>query len=214
MKLKQFHIQLTQRDMAILSFINDFGFCEMQHLERRFGMKKPIGYRLMRRLIKAGLVVHERIYHFEPGIYFLTPEGAKCTSLPPISHFAIGRYAHQKALIDVYLTLRECFPNTKWLSERQLKHEKFFDGIGKYGHLADGVLAFPDGRNIAIEVELNLKGKERTKQIFKQYAAQFSFHEIWYFCPKEMAANLNSLAKNMPFIKIYHFEENLHEQLA
>jgi len=209
MKLKEAHIQLTRRDMAILDFINDFGFCEMRHLERRFGMKKPIGYRLMHRLIKAGLVMHERIYHFEAGIYLLTPEGAKCTDLPSVSHFAIGRFAHQKALIDTYLTLRERYPDMDWLSERQLKHEKFYDGIGKHGHLADGVLIFSDGRKIAIEVELNLKGKERLKKIFKQYAAQFGFNEVWYFCPKEMVEKLKVLAKNMPFIKIYHFEEGL-----
>lgn len=199
-----------KRDIQILRFINDFGFCEIGQVEKRFGLRKPRSYKLMRRLIQAGLVNHKRIFHGSHGVYYLTLKGAKCTDLPPIDKITIGQYEHQIIVTNIYLKLFEKYPFIEWVSERQLKHEKFYSGIGKVGHLADGMLQFPDDKSIAIEVELRMKGKVRIERILKGYASQLSIKEVWYYCPTGMVEVLKSLTVKMPFIKVFDITDFLY----
>src|SRR5258708_5301447 len=126
MERNEREVQLTKRDLEIIRFINEFGFCEMSQLEKFFSLRRPLSYRLMRRLIKAGLVLHRRIFHSTYGIYYLTANGAKCTELPSMGAIVLGRYEHQRMVTNVYIKLKEKFPDTEWLSERRLKHEKYY----------------------------------------------------------------------------------------
>lgn len=72
-------------------------------------------------------------------------------------------------IVDVYVKLKEIYPQATWISERSLVHDKCADGLGRRGHLSDGMLIFPDGKKIAIEVELTMKGKNRLERILKGY---------------------------------------------
>jgi len=57
-----------------------------------------------------------------------------------------------------------------WISERKLKHDKYKLGVGQHGHLPDAVLVCPDGKQIAVEVELSCKSKQHLDAILKTYA--------------------------------------------
>jgi hypothetical protein len=202
-------MRLTERDIEILRFINDFGFCEMVQIERRFLLKKPRNYEIMRRLLRNGFVNHRRIFFARHGIYYLSAKGALCTNLPPIDRVTIGQYEHQVSVINVYMKLRVLHPEAIWISERQLKHDKYFDGVGKRGHLSDGVLMFQDGKKIAVEVEISVKGKNRIDKILKGYAAQFELKEVWYFCLPGVLSVLMRAVVKMPFIKVFNIKEFL-----
>jgi hypothetical protein len=207
-------MQLTERDVRILHFINDFGFCEMPQLERMFGLTKRRSYQIIQRLIAAGLVKHERVFHGRHGIYRLSKKGADHTDLPALSRISLAHYNHSLAVLDVYLHLHKSHPEAEWLSERHLIHEKYFDGVGKHGHLPDGILLLPgDGKKeqkIAVEVELRLKGKMRIEKILKWYSSQFDFAEVWYYCPQGVADSLRSVVgASMPFVKIHSLREIL-----
>lgn len=203
-------MQLTERDMRILSFINDFGFCEMPQIEKMFGLVKPRSYQIIQRLIAAGLVKHERVFHGRHGIYRLSKKGASHTDLPALARVSLAHYNHSLAVLDVYLHLSKSHPDAEWLSERHLIHQKYFDGLGKRGHLPDGILLFSDEKKIAIEVELRLKAKMRIESILKWYTTQFDFSEVWYFCPQDVATSLRSVVgESMPFVKMRSLREIL-----
>lgn len=202
-------IRLTERDLAILDFINQFGFCEMPHLDHRFGLHKPRNYQVINRLIDARLVTHERVFYGRHGIYRLTTQGAKLTVLPPLARLPLGNYTHDITLIEVYLRLRSRYPEATWISARQLMRDKHADGVGQRGHLPDGILVFPDHRQIAIELELTMKSKPRLKSILTGYSAAFSYKEVWYYCPDPLVAPIASMAANLPFIKIHRLRELL-----
>ena len=200
-------MQITDRDIEILKFINEFGFCEMPQLEKRFSFKTPRSYKVMQRLIKAELVIHERILHNRPGVFYLTHRGAEHTDLPMIMRVPIAIYKHQITIIEAYFKFIQKFPYVQWISERRMKRDKFQDGIGKRGHIADGILIFPDQKKIAIEIELSAKGKRRISEIFRNYGAQHVIKEVWDFCSKNIIANYSELAGNKSFIKIHKLEE-------
>ncbi len=206
-------MQLTKRDVKILRFINDFGFCEIAQIENKFHLRKPRNYKVMQKLVKAGLVIHERAFHNKFGIFYLTNRGAQFTDLPRLKSIPLGTYTHQITIIEVYIRLMQQYPDAIWISERSLKHEKFMDGIGKQGHIADGMLILPDQKQIAIEVELTTKGEYRLEQILKGYAGQFSISEVWYYCSKQAINKVTKLAANLQYIKVYSLRQFLEENL-
>lgn len=89
--------------------------------------------------------------------------------LPAVFQLPKDIYEHQLTIIEVYFKLAQLYPDAVWISERSLRRDKFIEGIGKSSHVPDGKLIFPDNREIAIEVELTLKSKQRLEQIFKTY---------------------------------------------
>ena len=207
-------MKLTERDIGILKFINEFGFSEMPQIERRFGLKKPRSYQLLTRLVEEGYVKHERVFHGRHGIYRLSRKGAKLTHLPPLARVPLANYKHDITLMEVYLRLREQYPEALWISERELKRDKYFDGVGKFGHLSDGLLVFKDGKRVAVEVELSLKSRNRVEQILRWYSGVFEIEEVWYYCPRGIMASMSSMAFEMAHIKFNDLGEFLREPKA
>lgn len=198
--MKNLSIHVTDRDVRILQFINEFGFCEIRHIEKEFNIKKRLSYTIIKRLIMANLVLHQRIYHQKHGIYFLTKQGAAYTPLIPLSSIPHNHYNHHLIVIDVYQKIKQLYPEMIWVTERYLIKEKFSKGWVKKGHIADGMLFLSD-KKIAIEVELTLKTKARIETILKEYAKDLDITEIWYYCqPKTMNA-LQGFIEKMQFVK-------------
>lgn len=205
-------MKLMQRDKQIMTFINSVGWCTANQLQRRFELKWWIFYRLMKRLINAGLVIHKQVNFEWQGIYYLSPKGARYTDLPPIERIAKGVFDHQHYLVELVLKLSERYPEAVWISERHLVQQKFQDGLGKSGHVSDGALIFPDGKKISIEVELSLKSKRRLREIMNTYAATLAYKEIWYFCGSEYVMNgVTKMVGKRSFFKIYSLHEFLNE---
>lgn len=202
-------MKITDRDVEIMKFINESGFCITPHLERRFSIKNWRVYQLMKRLVDAELVRQERLFYGKPNVYYLTNQGAEFTDLPAMPKINLGIYEHQITLTSVAIKLRELYPSATWTSERKLKHDNFFLGIGVRGHVADGVLALDDNHQVSIEVELTLKSKHRLEGILKSYAARLAFKEVWYFCSPGVIPPLTKLTTKKPFIKIHALQEFL-----
>ncbi|OGT41397.1 MAG: hypothetical protein A3F13_05330 [Gammaproteobacteria bacterium RIFCSPHIGHO2_12_FULL_40_19] len=206
-------MQLTKRDKEILCFINEAGICVMPQIQQEFNIKFPRSYQIMKRLIVSGYVVHEQIFKHKHGIYYLTRKGAANTSLPPLSTISLGGYKHQLLITEVRQKLLAKHQNTQWIGERYLKHQKFYHGIGKAGHISDGILVFPNNDKVAIEIELSLKGKHRLQSIFDSYYSQLDIKEAWYFCSNHLIRTMTDLSQNKPYIKIYSLEEYLYESI-
>lgn len=148
-------MKLTTRDVAILQFINAFGFCEIPQISERFALRKPRNYQLINKLIRHHLFLHERIFYRRHGLFRLTPAGTRFTALPSLHRVPLANYQHDLALVDLCLKFRRVYPDAIWNSERKLKHDKYKLGVGQQGHLPDGIVVFPDGKQLAIEVELS-----------------------------------------------------------
>ena len=204
-------MNLSTRDLKILSFINECGFCVMPQIQKQFSLKFPRSYQVMQRLIKEGVVQHNQIFRYKHGIYYLTKKGATFSELPALSNIALGGYKHQLMITDIRQKLCDQYPDSKWVSERQLKQQKFHYGIGRLGHVADGILILADNKQVAIEIELSLKGKFRLDKIFRAYASQTTIREAWYFCADSIIPAFTKLAGKKPFIKIFAIKEFLYE---
>ena len=202
-------MKLTDRDIEILGFISDCGYCSTLHLTNFLSVKRARIYQLMKRLVQCKFVIKEYLLQGHPAIYYLTSEGASFTELPLIDYISLGTYRHQIIMINVALKLMQVHPEAVWVSERHLKYDKFCNGIGKRGHVADSLLVFPDDRQVAIEVELSVKGKQRIEGIIKSYASQFAIKEVWYFCSQSAYTVLSGLVAKKSYIKLFSIKEFL-----
>jgi hypothetical protein len=203
-------IRITERDVSILQFVNEFGFCEIRHVQNQFGIKKRLCYSLMQRLVLGGFVTHQHIYHNQHGIYRATHLGASYTDLPPLNIIPHNHYHHHLTVIDVYQKMKQYHAAMTWVSERQLISEKFSQGVGKRGHIADGMLLLPN-KKVAIEVELTVKGRARLERILKGYAKQADIDEIWYFCQQKTFNALRPFVEKMSsLVKTILVEDFLH----
>jgi hypothetical protein len=202
-------VKVTEREIQILRFINEFGFCSIQQIMKFSGRKKTRCYESMMVLNRLGLVKHKRIIYGVSGVYYVTQKGAEFTDLIPLHKISLGIYEHQLSIVDVYLKLKEQLPEFKWLSERRLLSDKYMEGLGRRGHLPDGILVFPDGKQIAIEIEITMKAKRRLEGILKGYSAQFALEEVWYFCAPDIIRTFIATIQHLPFVKVHNLKEFL-----
>lgn len=199
-------MQITNRDVEIIRFINEFGFCEIKQIEKKFSIGNSRCYQIMQRLKIAGLVKHERIFHGSHGIFYLTAQGAEFTDLPPIRNIPKDCYSHQLMIINIYFRLTKQYPEATWVSERQLRHEKLKNRATRRNHVADGMLLFPDDKQIAIEVELTMKSKFRLERILNEYSSRMEINQIWYFCSPSVLPKVRKMTEKKSYIKTFSVE--------
>jgi hypothetical protein len=196
------------RDHRIVKFINEFGFCELPQIQKQFGLSRHRAYKVMQRLMERGYIRHERVFFHRHGIYRATRAGAQQSGLPMLSKIPIGIYEHQLAVIEVYIKLMKEYPGATWLTERVLRKTGFMPGRNRRRdkHYADALMFLPDGKQIAIEVELTMKSKRRLDKILLQYMTQFEIKEVWYFCAADVADKVKRLADAYKsVIKVFEF---------
>ncbi|HZW61279.1 MAG TPA: hypothetical protein VFF04_03570 [Candidatus Babeliales bacterium] len=202
---------LSKRELAVIQFIHDFGFCEISHVMKRFGLGRSNAYGQMKILNRVGMVNHSVVLPNFPGVYFLTAKAVKLlnSDLPIITYIPTNNYTHHMEVLNVYLKVREKYPDCTWITERQLIREKYDDLRGNKEHLPDGKLVLPDGKCIAIEVELSLKARERLLNILTDYVVDKAIYEAWYFCSPKIISVVSEIATNFKKIKTYVLNEEL-----
>jgi hypothetical protein len=157
------------RDVKIIKFINEFGFCELPQIEKQFELSRHRAYKIMQRLTTRGYIKHERIFYHRHGVYRATRLGAEITGYPMLDKVPAGIYEHQLAVIETYIQLIRQYPDASWMTERVMRRTGYMPGRRRDKHYADALLYMPDGSQIAIEVELTMKSKRRLEEIFRVY---------------------------------------------
>jgi len=199
---------ISETEIGILRFVNEFGFCEINQIMKRFGMKKSTAYLSMQLLIRLGLVIQARIIQGRRGAYIVTHRGITLLELdlPQVRKISLVTYEHHLVVIDVYLKLKDLYPHAVWVSERRLNRTM---GSGKNEHLPDGALIFPNDIRYAIEIEKSLKARDRLEKILFGYGLQDTFKEVWYFCSQDVFPTVKEISNNMPYVKTHNLKEFL-----
>lgn len=196
-------IQITQRDMKLLRWINAVGYVQIKHIAHYLQVSLPTAYERMQKLIHSHFVVHHQLFHGEPGVYRVTHEGVKLSfsPMPPLRRVNLATYRHDLMVLTVSQSLLKQYGGV-FLSERQLRHEA---GILKFNaneHMSDGLLVYDDSR-IAIEVELTKKSKQRLEKIIHYYLKRFDVKEVWYLCgDKAVRKQIDMMVQGKSFFRV------------
>lgn len=173
-------VQLTPRDLSILSDVVRFGALTVEQIGHRHFDSVLTAYGRLKALADAGYLRSERVYYHKPAVYVATRQGAIVagTTLPP-AHRSHGQLRHHLLVADLADCLLERDPRARWLTERELRATAMSMArdtrsgrlLGGVPHVADGCLVHADGRRTAVELECSAKWGNRYGIVLHYYAA-------------------------------------------
>ncbi|QSZ27612.1 replication-relaxation family protein [Aceticella autotrophica] len=198
-------MQITDRDIEILLWINRMRFVTAKQVSKKFKIGIKSAYRVLKRLCDDRFLYHSRSYMFEPGVYLCTKRGKRISGstlwVPerPSEYLDKALYKHTLAVVDLSIELEKL---GGWISERELRKGHKFNEM-----VPDGVLV-KDNKKVAIEVELTLKSNKRLDKKIEYYKGCIDYYEVWYFVESEAIFEaVKKRVYNLLFVKIYYLKE-------
>jgi hypothetical protein len=173
----------TSRDAEIVAWIGRLGAAGAEHVMARFGMSRSMAYHRLGLLERDRLLEHRGVLFGRPGMYTATRMGLRWRSLDRLGVFRVGpgAFEHAWQVAHVAVELHRTMPEWGVLSEREVRSVEA-DGEGLFAsaqvgggerrgvHRPDLALLSPDGRVVAVEVELSTKSAARLAAICRGWA--------------------------------------------
>lgn len=189
---------------SILIWINSFGFCQKDHIQKKFSLSLKETDAIIHNLTQEDLVIAEKIFTDLPECYRVTKNGVIQSKdlLPAIKKIPISTYRHNLKVIDVSLHFVNNDTSYNFNSERLIRHKRGLKGVGQKGHICDGELVL-DTKKIALEIELSSKGTKRRKEIISHYIRNIEYDEMWYLYDNiRVYREIAPLTERLNFIKL------------
>jgi hypothetical protein len=199
--------RLTDRDLELLRFAAAHRFVLASQVEVWLGAHEVVAYRRLKGLVRAGLMIYERLFHARPGCYRVSTSGlAVVESSLPRPTIDLRTYRHDIGAVWLWLAvgLGQLGGDRGVLSERQMRsHDQrpdqggasFAIPLGGYApsgkprvHFPDVVLVDEHGARTGFELELTLKSRSRLEAICAGYAADCRVERIVYITDRKMIA--------------------------
>lgn len=191
------------------------------HAQVLLGVSASAASSRMRALARAGYLVQRRIFAGQPINYQITHRGLAAIDSPlPTPQLDLRAHAHDIGLAWVWLAARAGTfgPLKAVVSERTMRsldgrgdHQTApasgplgvrLGGRGPRGqerlHYPDLLLITPDGRRIAVELELTAKGAARRERILAGYGADARVDAVLYLVDRPaLATAIRSSARRL-----------------
>lgn len=198
-------VRLTERDLRIIIWVNSHRMVTVEQVRKKFNMSFLAAKKRMYELRTVEYLVYDKVFQSKPGVYRVTSKGVAVTNDElPTCKIRLGSYEHDLALVDLAIELEQK-QGACWITDRQVRHEKGITGVGTKGHSPDGILEFPSGEKIAVELELSSKGTNRLENILKYYAKSH-YKEVWYFVKSDtIAAKIQAF--NSSLIRVFSWSD-------
>lgn len=171
-------IKLVERDYEILRMIYRFRFCLSRHILylTSFNGARACDRRL-KLLVDSGYLKRKKILYGIPYLYYLSTNGMRLIHVNvKKENIRIDQIHHDIAILDFLKKLIEKyqFQLDDMITERELHIQ---DGFGIRKHHPDIVFKKND-ESFAIEVELNLKAKDRLLRNIEENYLNYDY-QIW-----------------------------------
>ena len=171
-------IKLVERDYEILRMIYRFRFCLSRHILylTSFNGARACDRRL-KLLVDSGYLKRKKILYGIPYLYYLSTNGMRLIHVNvKKENIRIDQIHHDIAILDCLKKLIEKyqFQLDGMVTERELHIQ---DGFGIRKHHPDIVFKKSD-ESFAIEVELNLKAKDRLLRNIEENYLNYDY-QIW-----------------------------------
>lgn len=177
-------IKITDDDVRIFEALAKWRFCTGPQLARLMERSQDKTGRRLGKLARAGYIGRVRPLFGQPGIFFLMAKGAEFFPGGLPGRISAASVSHTLALVDVFLTLLERYPQAEIVSEHELRSEagRAPGGVKNQGsgHFPDMIL-FLGGQEIAIEVELTGKSRQNRAKVYSRLV-KGQHDQVWYLC--------------------------------
>jgi hypothetical protein len=185
----------TNRDAEIVDWVGRLGAAGHQHIQSRFRMGRSWAYHRLNQLVADGLLEQTQLLYRQPGLYVATAEGLRWRGLQRLGTHRVspGGFEHAWQVATVAVALHHGLPGWTLLSDREIRDQEIepdelvasarlgeLPGGRPAVHRPDLAVISPDGRMVAVEVELSVKATRRLQAICRAYARARHIHHIYY----------------------------------
>jgi hypothetical protein len=219
-------IQLTDPDLQLLGFLAEHRLALPEHAAALLDRSVDTARARLTRLLSAGYVRSESVFHSQPTMYLITRPGLKVVG----SAFEAPRldmrcYAHDVGVAWLWLAARAGTfgPLSEITAERRLRSHDASDeakgnplgirlgGVGPQGqerlHYPDLLLTTADGRRVALELELSPKWRPRLETILAGYGADPRIDGIVYLLASHsVARSVRAAARRLGIGSLVHLQ--------
>jgi hypothetical protein len=185
----------TEKDAEIVGWVGRLGAAGAEHVMARFGMGRSWAYARLSRLVCDGLLEQKTLLYRQPGLYIATAEGLRWQGLERLGVYRVspGGFTHAREVASAAVALHRRFPGWRILSEPELRVRESDGGelvaSARLGeppggrravHRPDLALISPQGRTLAVEIELSVKAPRRLHTICRGYARARHVSHVYY----------------------------------
>jgi len=196
--------QVTDRDVAILTWIGRHGIVTADQVAAKFfardegAVGKWAAYQRLGKLEDLHLIRRDVVFARWPAVLRLTGTGVRTarSDVAP-AKLVHAEVRHSLALVDLTETLLRENPGSGIVTEREIRALRFRElaehtRTPGFGRIPDGVLHMPDGRTIAIELDLTSKRQRDIERVITGYA-QERYAAVWWFVRPSLAPRLRDV---------------------
>jgi len=184
-------VRLTERDLRVLTWVGEMYAVDLDVLAELVarwspgrvadGSRGPLARSQAGRLERAGVASRRTVL----GRPWLVPSrrGLEFAGLPYAAWEPVGwKLDHLAAVARLRLELETGY--TSWESERAIRAR--WHGSGARVRIPDGAVTLPDGRRVAVEVELHRKARHRYGPIVAEQDPRWD-ECMWFVRPGDVA---------------------------
>ena len=206
------NVQLTERDINLLHWINGLGFIDIEHAKTKLNIDKSTAYKRLKKLVDNNYLIYEKIFFNSPGVYRLSKKGFQSSNddLSPLARINIAKYNHDITVAKVALFLTNKYSEKSFISERRIRRFRSQNNFNEKGHICAGCITIGN-QKIALEIELSGKSRHRREAIIKYYTRAFEYDQIWYiYATDAIKKQILPLISRRKFIKLVPLESLIH----
>jgi hypothetical protein len=195
----------TEKDGELVAWVGRIGAAGAQHVMERFAMGRSWAYARLGGLVAGGLLEQRTLLYRRPGLYLATTEGLRWQGLLRLGVYRVspGGFEHARQLATAAVALERGLPSWRVVGEREIRLEEADGGrliasvsVGQLPggrpavHRPDLALLSPQGRVVAVEVELSLKAPRRLAAICRAWARARHIDAVYYLATPAAARAL------------------------
>jgi len=191
---------LNAVDLVVLEEMLRFGALTVEQIARRYGVPGQKQLPQLKNLVEHGYAIRQPDFPSNIVFYMAAHRAAYAVrgdmrelKRPP------AHPDHDLTVVNLADWLLEQHPGAKWLTEREIKHERpRSSGWGKpegHGHPPDGALLL-DGRRIGIELERRFVTEAKYASVCRWYSAHAEYSEVrWYVLSDLLSQRIPSIVR-------------------
>lgn len=170
---------LTPKRARVLQLLGAFGYATVDQVARMQGTRATAASIMLAAMERSGLVARHRRHHLHKDVYSPTQGGlaAIASPLPPVPRVPVQR-RHALALVDLAHDL--CAETGgRWQTQREIGQ------AGAGGRSPHGRLQLPDGRQVAIRLELSSEPRHAVLDLAERELGDGGCDAVWFVVAPE-----------------------------